>query len=90
LDERPARCPACGLHQARTQRIDHYLSLFFIPLIRVRTGEPFLMCDRCRQTGPGSGSEAQAAAQRPSSRCRQCSRDLPADYLFCPHCGRRL
>ncbi len=90
LDERPVRCPACGLHQARTQRIDHYLSLFFIPLIRVRTGEPFLVCDRCRQTAPESGPEAPRPFEGPSKRCRSCNRDMPPDYSFCPQCGRRL
>ncbi len=90
LDERPVRCPTCGLHQAYTRRVDHYLSLFFIPLIRVRTGVPFLACERCGQ----SGSEGYPNASRPTPgharHCRSCNRDLPLGYEFCPYCGRRL
>ncbi len=40
-------CPVCGLAQARLKRIDHYLSLFFIPLFPVRRGNVVLMCERC-------------------------------------------
>jgi hypothetical protein len=50
IDEKPGRCPACGLHQAYQKRIDHYLSVFFIPLIRVKEGEPFIICERCHRT----------------------------------------
>ena len=47
LDETPGICSACGLAQARLKRVDHYLSLFFIPLFRVKKGDPVLICDRC-------------------------------------------
>jgi hypothetical protein len=36
LDQNPRRCPVCGLHQAYNKRMDHYLSLFFIPILRVK------------------------------------------------------
>jgi RNA polymerase subunit RPABC4/transcription elongation factor Spt4 len=88
VDERPRRCPRCGLHQAYLKRVDTYLSLFFIPVLRVKTGEPVLMCDRCAQPlaaepGPESGSAVEKA-------CRFCNRSYPGDYDFCPRCGRRL
>ena len=47
VDDTPRLCPACGLAQARLKRIDHYLSLFFIPLFPVKRGEPVVICDRC-------------------------------------------
>jgi RNA polymerase subunit RPABC4/transcription elongation factor Spt4 len=83
LDEQPRRCPRCGLHQAYMKRVDHYISLFFIPLLRVKTGEPALVCDRCA----GPVSESGSAAEK---FCRFCNRAHPGDYGFCPVCGRRL
>jgi hypothetical protein len=56
VDENPQRCPSCGRSQAYTTRVDHYLSLFFIPLIRVKQGEPFLLCEGCQR--PANGSRA--------------------------------
>jgi rRNA maturation endonuclease Nob1 len=85
LDENPKRCPRCGLHQARLKRVDHYLSVFFIPVLKVKTGEPMLICDRCEL--PVRESESSPAAGRV---CRFCKKDYPADYAFCPVCGRRL
>jgi hypothetical protein len=87
LDERPRRCPRCGLHQAYMSRVDQYLSLFFIPVLRVKTGEPQLVCDRCGAAGPESGP---ADAPADAKSCRFCHRTFPADYTFCPACGRRL
>jgi hypothetical protein len=86
LDEQPRRCPRCGLHRARMQRVDHYISLFFIPVLRVKTGEPTLVCDRC--AGPVAADPvSETSSGRP---CRFCSRSFPADYSYCPVCGRRL
>ncbi len=48
LDEAAGICSACGLAQARLKRVDHYVSLFFIPLFRVKKGDPVLICDRCK------------------------------------------
>ena len=95
LDETPRRCARCGLHQARLQQVDHYISLFFIPLIRVKQGEPFLYCQRCRQpvdlptdtTGTVSGPQPSGGPQHPM--CRQCGRTLSSEYRYCPHCGQR-
>jgi len=91
LDETPRRCPRCGLHQARTQQVDHYLSLFFIPLIRIKQGEPFLYCQRCHQpvnsSDMGTGPPPSDGPQKPM--CRQCGRTLASDFRYCPHCGQR-
>ena len=64
--EKTARlCPVCGLARARMQRVDHWLSLFFIPVFRVKKGAAFLFCDRCdRPVNDNSGSTAAGQAAR--------------------------
>ena len=86
LDQAPRRCPACGREGARLVRLDHYFSLFFIPLLPVKRGEPYLECPHC---GPLQGRAPGRAAPRPS-RCPTCGRPLQPDFDFCPGCGRRL
>jgi DNA-directed RNA polymerase subunit RPC12/RpoP len=92
LDNKPQRCPRCGLYQAYTQQVDHYISLFFIPLLRIKQGMPFLYCRRCGQSvEPGSGQEVEAASfDRPSSpECKQCGHRLEGDFKYCPYCGAK-
>ena len=87
LDEKPRRCPRCGLHQAYLKRVDHYISVFFIPVLKVKTGEPMLICDRCQTPT----SESGAAWPTESVKfCRFCKKEFPGEYVFCPVCGRRL
>ncbi len=87
VDPTPRRCPRCGLHTATVQRIDHYLSLFFIPLLRVKTGEDMLVCSRCGEAPAAPGPEPAAAAPR---FCRFCREAFPTDFVYCPRCGRRM
>ena len=54
LDNNPRICPVCGLAQAYLKRADNYLSLFFIPLFRVKKGKSFLICERCENLASGS------------------------------------
>lgn len=90
LDDRPQRCPRCGLHQAYTQQIDHYLSLFFIPLVRVKQGEPFLFCRRCNlPVGTDSGGLHDIAHPAPKHACSRCSRTIHPEFAYCPYCGHR-
>ena len=92
LEKTPRRCPRCGLHQAYLQRVDHYLSVFFIPVLKVKTGAPLLVCHRCeRPVGDSGPAASESQLVQPATRpCRFCRRDFPADYSFCPLCGRRL
>lgn len=76
IDDGPRICPACGLARARLKRVDHYLSLFFIPLFPVRKGTPFVHCEGC---GGGPGGEGHL--------CARCGRALEGRFRFCPHCG---
>jgi predicted RNA-binding Zn-ribbon protein involved in translation (DUF1610 family) len=93
LEPTPRRCPSCGLQQAYLQRVDHYLSLFFIPLLPVRRGDPFLFCRRCNQAVEGAAKNQAGHGPPPGGaapdRCAQCGRTLQAAFKYCPHCGQR-
>ena len=89
LDDNPRRCPRCGLHQAYNRRVDHYFSLFFIPLLRVKKGTPFVLCDRCGQGVAGTGGGAAGREAGESDVCRRCGRAVDASFRYCPHCGRK-
>ncbi len=90
LDETPGICPACGLAQARLKRVDHYLSLFFIPLFSVKKGDPVLICDRCGAISFPDGDFREASPEAPKDRCRQCGYLVDRDFRYCPSCGRRI
>ncbi|UCF92698.1 MAG: zinc ribbon domain-containing protein [Desulfobacterales bacterium] len=90
LDTKPQRCPICGLHQAYYKRMDHYLSFFFIPVVRVKKGEAFLMCDRCERTISEFGADYTQAPRNGGSICGFCGRNVEKNFTFCPHCGKRL
>jgi hypothetical protein len=92
LDQNPRRCPLCNLNQAYYKRMDHYLSFFFIPILRVKKGKPFIMCDRCAQTFHASGAGGDFANQQPgeAGTCRYCGKNLDKEFKFCPGCGRRI
>jgi hypothetical protein len=85
VDATPRRCPQCGLYQARLQRIDHYFSLFFIPLLPVKRGNSFLYCERCQ--GP-SGETTQQVEPGSKKNCQTCGHRLASGFRFCPGCGR--
>jgi len=88
LDDRPVLCPVCGLAQARYRRVDYYLNLFFIPLFRVRKGEPFLMCDHCEQSVQDMGEDYHRMMRKEGADCPRCGRRLHPGFRFCPYCGR--
>ncbi|MBW2408897.1 MAG: zinc ribbon domain-containing protein [Deltaproteobacteria bacterium] len=90
LNQNPRRCPVCGLHQAYAKRMDHYLSLFFIPIIRVKKGEPFLACDRCEQIAHAPGPDFNRQAYEEAKACRYCGQTLDKDFKYCPQCGKRV
>ena len=89
VDEQPRVCPSCGLARARVKRTDHYLSLFFIPLFRVKRGEPFLECPQCGVAGVSYGT-GSAPALGPVPRCPHCGYGVDATFRYCPSCGRSL
>jgi hypothetical protein len=91
LDQQPVLCPSCGLNQARYKRVDHYISIFFIPLIRIKKGVPFLICDRCGSQAFGSGTGSYNPPFRSQAGlCKYCGSQLDQDFRYCPFCGKEL
>jgi hypothetical protein len=90
LDDRPGICPSCGLLQARMKRVDHYFSLFFIPLFPVKRGEPFLECRKCGIVAGEPDSGPPRTRQDQPGRCPHCSHALEPTFQYCPFCGRRV
>lgn len=89
LDKQPRPCPVCGLNRATLKRVDHYFSIFFIPLFRVKKGEPFLECPSC---GPVTERARPLEIKRKEYpfRCPSCGRDVLPEYRFCPFCGEKI
>jgi len=80
LENQPRLCPNCG----------DYLSLFFIPIFRIRKGEPFIECDRCGHISDERGFAISPGIDLRDSRCRQCGANVEKDFKYCPYCGGRL
>lgn len=90
LDRQPRSCPACGFLQVVLKRMDSYLSLFFIPLIRVKKGIPFLACGNCGALYDEQGVRVDVTRGGSGLRCRHCGRAVAGDFIFCPYCGKPL
>ncbi|MGC9964323.1 MAG: zinc ribbon domain-containing protein [Syntrophobacteraceae bacterium] len=90
LDDTRRVCPACGLAQARLKRIDHYLSLFFIPLFPVKKGDPILICDRCGAIASTEDGSRGAVEETRGDRCPRCGYPTARDFRYCPSCGTRI
>lgn len=87
LDDQPRICSNCGLSQAYLTRIDDYLSLFFIPLLRIRQGTPIIQCERCGHVTAESGEVYTPGKDLTLPRCLRCGATLKEDFSYCPYCG---
>ena len=90
VDQTPRRCPACGLYQAYYQRVDHYFNLFFIPLVRVKKGEPFLFCQRCTKPVDEIHGDSSGQQDPTALLCRHCGQPVNRDFKYCPSCGKKI
>jgi ribosomal protein S27AE len=89
IDQQRRMCPSCGLYQARLMRVDHYISLFFVPLLKIKEGAPFLQCERCGLISPESTGPAAAEPLRAAS-CPYCGKSVQVGFRFCPYCGKSV
>ncbi|MCK4765893.1 MAG: zinc ribbon domain-containing protein [Candidatus Aminicenantes bacterium] len=91
LQEQARSCPACDHTNVQIKRIDHYLSLFFIPLFRVKKGTPFAACGHCNVVLDDDRTGSYPGAAEKTRKCSRCSRFINDDeFLYCPYCGGRL
>ncbi|MBW2028273.1 MAG: zinc ribbon domain-containing protein [Deltaproteobacteria bacterium] len=90
LDSSPRACPSCGLLQAKLKRVDHYLSLFFIPLFPVKKGAPFLECENCGSLSHESGEPWFKTSRVHEMRCPKCGGLVESTFRYCPACGTRI
>lgn len=90
IDDHPRICPSCGLYRARLKRVDHYLSVFFLPILKVKKGSPFLDCQRCGSIPEASGKSWFGARERSDRACPHCGNTLEQAFSFCPYCGKPI
>ncbi len=91
MDDQQRICTNCGFPSAKLKRLDHYLSLFFIPVFRVKKGECFIECDKCGNINSETlQSEKISLEKQTFSRCPKCEEYLPRNFKYCPLCGKRL
>ena len=89
LEGKPRLCPVCGLAQAYFKRVDHWFSFFLIPILRVKKGEPFIMCEKCERNIHEMGDEYSRWVERQGKKCGHCGSSLHGDFIFCPFCGKK-
>jgi hypothetical protein len=89
LDSHPRICSNCGLSQAYLVRLDDYLSLFFIPIFRIRKGQPFVECERCGQFTDENGKVYTPGKDIRSISCYRCGEVLDKEFTYCPYCGAK-
>ena len=87
LNDQPQICSNCGLNQAYLSRIDNYFSLFFVPILRIRKGDPFIQCERCGHASDEHGKVYSMGNDLQVVRCFRCGETLEKDYPYCPYCG---
>jgi len=90
LEDTARLCPACGLAQARLKRIDHYVSLFFIPLFPVKRGDPVVICDRCGAVSAPHPGVGEVPVVLKGGNCLRCGYPLDPSFRYCPQCGVRV
>jgi hypothetical protein len=88
LDKNPRTCQACGSFNAHLKRIDQYISLFFIPLFRIKKGIPFISCDSCHSVFDEQDCRPEKRSDDVIKLCPKCRNPLAPDFSFCPYCGR--
>ncbi|HIJ35930.1 MAG TPA: zinc ribbon domain-containing protein [Deltaproteobacteria bacterium] len=70
------------------KRVDHYISIFFLPVVRIKKGEPFLECTACGQMEEVSAQGWDRPLPNRQYQCGACGKQLEQGFRFCPFCGK--
>jgi len=81
VDKQARSCSRCGHFEVYLKRVDHYLSLFFIPLFPVKKGAPFLICENCKTVVDGQGYRMDAEQALGCSHCAHMSLATHPSFL---------
>ena len=90
LEDFPRRCSVCGMQKAYMTRIDHYLNVFFIPVMRVKKGEPFTICEQCQATKYDFKRYQSPDQEEAGLLCKFCGNPVHKGFFYCPNCGKKL
>ncbi|MCP5046822.1 MAG: zinc ribbon domain-containing protein [bacterium] len=99
LEKRPHACPYCAHNDVRLKRTDQYIAVFFIPLIPIKKGQPYLACENCHtlldenHSGPSRpASNNQRSTGTRKQMCGHCNAvlDPGSGYSYCPYCGKKI
>jgi hypothetical protein len=90
LESQPRTCTNCGQSRAYLVRPDDYLYLFFIPIVPIRKGQPYVECDACGFVADDTGKACTPGKDAQLIRCPGCGAILAKDFRYCPYCGARL
>ncbi|MFW6146783.1 MAG: zinc ribbon domain-containing protein [Thermodesulfobacteriota bacterium] len=90
LEKQARTCPRCGHVGLSLKRVDHYVSLFFIPLFPVKRGAPFVICDHCNSILQEHDFSMAYQGPEKEKRCPSCGRKVEPEFAFCPYCGKPL
>jgi hypothetical protein len=90
IESHPRICSSCGLSQAYIVRMDDYLSLFFIPILRIRKGQLFVECERCGHVTDENGKVYAPGKDLRAISCHRCGETLEKKFTYCPYCGAEL
>lgn len=90
LEKQSRACPICAHFDVRYKRIDHYISLFFLPLFRIKKGIPFLICQNCNVVLNEDGKAMKAGRTDEGLKCGFCRKSVETNFYYCPYCGKPI
>ena len=84
LEKYGGACPRCSRFDVWVKRVDQYISVFFIPLIRIKKGVPFISCENCNSVFDNLSRMEEIDEVH---RCNSCGKEVEPDFRYCPYCG---
>ena len=91
LEKQSRACPVCSHFNVYLERTDRYISLFFIPIIPVKRGTPYVICENCRTIlDNGFSVHGRGAGENDIHCCSACWKTLDPKFSYCPYCGKNI